>query len=66
MSTRFDCNLCGNPQVLPIEREDLIAWSKSGLFVQDYFPHLSPNDREMIMTGTCGRCFDDLFPVSEV
>jgi hypothetical protein len=35
---------------LPITPEQLAKW-KAGAFVQDAFPHLSPEDREWFLTG---------------
>ena len=35
---------------LPITPEQLAKW-KAGAFVQDAFPHLSPEDRECFLTG---------------
>jgi hypothetical protein len=29
--------------------------------IQDHFPHLTDDERELIISGTCGSCFDDMF-----
>lgn len=35
---------------------------KGGKFIQDAFPKLDANQREMILTGTCQTAWDELFP----
>lgn len=32
-----------------------------GAFVQDAFPYLSEGDRELLISGICGECFDNMF-----
>jgi len=29
--------------------------------MQNCFPYLNVNDRELFMSGMCGKCFDDLY-----
>lgn len=29
--------------------------------IQDIFPELSPDKRELFISGLCGKCFDELF-----
>ena len=33
----------------------------AGALIQDAFPHLSADDREILISGTCGACFDKMF-----
>lgn len=35
---------------LPVTREMLIQWER-GFLIQDAMPHLSPDEREFLMTG---------------
>ena len=32
-----------------------------GAHVQDAFPELSSDDREMLISGTCPKCWDEIF-----
>lgn len=36
---------------IPITEDELNAWLESNAFVQDFFPRLSANDREFLITG---------------
>jgi len=38
---------------------------KSGKFIQDAFPNMDPNHREMLITGTCQEAWDEMFPEEE-
>lgn len=37
------------------------AW-RSGELIQDAMPEVSADDRELLISGTCGKCFDEMFP----
>ena len=37
------------------------AW-RSGELIQDALPEVSADDRELLLSGTCGPCFDKFFP----
>lgn len=45
---------------LPITQEQLDAW-RSGMLIQQAFPHLSAGDREFILTGISDDEWDELF-----
>lgn len=35
-------------------------WER-GAYIQDAFPRLSPEDREILISGTCPKCWDKIF-----
>ena len=39
-----------------------VANSENGALIQDAMPYLSADDRELLISGTCGACFDKMFP----
>ena len=45
---------------LPITKEQWAAFQR-GALVQDAFPHLSPDEREFIITGIIKKEWDDTF-----
>jgi len=65
MSNIFDlmktCHECGETQVINVNIDDLDAWRK-GEFIQNTFPYLDADERENMISGVCGKCFDSLFP----
>jgi hypothetical protein len=61
---RFVCRICDDEKLLDVTIEQLKAW-RNGMLIQDAMPHLSPGDRELLISGICGSCFDELFPKEE-
>lgn len=54
------CMLCGKPSVLMMEASGcrkLLA----GEFIQDAFPDMSVNDRELFISGTHPECWDAIY-----
>ena len=55
------CPLCNEEVVLPgLSPWQLDIWI-SGEKIQDAFPQLSPEDREILISGTHPACFDRAF-----
>jgi len=45
-----------------IDPQDFFDWHNGEGFIQDLMPYLSTGERELLISGTCGRCFDEMFP----
>ena len=58
------CSVCGNQSILDVVHEDYDKWA-AGAFVQDAFPYLSADQRELLITGTHPECWDQLFGSDE-
>ena len=56
----FTCSECGQSSRLQLDRGALERW-KGGELIQRAFPDLSADDRELMISGLCGACFDLLF-----
>jgi hypothetical protein len=61
------CPLCGKPSMVEnIPEEPFDAWwldgHRNGPFIQNALPTLSSGDREVLISGTHNKCFDDMFP----
>lgn len=52
--------MCGTTKYVVVRTKDAIDWEK-GKHIQDAFPYLSANDREALITGYCGPCWDREF-----
>jgi hypothetical protein len=42
-------------------REDMVSWLSGSGYIQDIMDYLTPAERELLISGTCGKCFDTLF-----
>ena len=55
------CNHCSYAENILVCGQDFDDWV-DGELTQNAFPYLSDDQRELIMTSTCGKCFDEMFP----
>jgi hypothetical protein len=58
------CIGCGNRQMLILEA-DKVERYYAGAHVQDIWPELDADTRELIMTGTCPECWNKFFDDKE-
>ena len=58
------CVYCGRQFVLTFDKSDMYDWIHGYFAIQDALHYLSINERELLMSGTCGDCFDKMFPPS--
>ena len=61
---KLNCTMCGDEHTLRIAPADIIGW-RNGAYIQDAMPYLSPAERELLISATCGDCFDSLFGEEE-
>jgi hypothetical protein len=59
------CHHCKVKHVLAVEAPDWEKWLKGRSFTQDVFPYLTAAERELLISGYCGDCWNLLFPESE-
>lgn len=52
-----DCPFCGKGCVTVVPAQGLWDW-EHGKFAQQAFPDLTATEREQVMTGTHGECWD--------
>lgn len=58
------CTECKKGFSIEVELNDFAKW-QSGKHIQHTFPYLSPGERELLISGICGECFDKLFDNNE-
>ena len=54
------CRQCKVSVELFVNITDMADW-KLGKYIQDAMPYLSADERELLISGTCGACFDKMF-----
>ena len=57
----IDCDVCKRTYEIVVPVEGLEKWH-NGALIQDALPTLSVDQRELLISGTCGKCFDKMFP----
>ena len=62
--TRFTytCMMCGQPCEIDIPKDKAEIWlGPAPPFVQNLFPDMSASEREILISGSHGKCFDEAF-----
>ena len=55
-----ECPFCGKESYVTVFADDFEAWQAGGL-VQDCFPYLSADEREILVSGICPTCWEQMF-----
>jgi len=58
------CSVCGNSSEIQVVESDLKRW-QGGEHVQNVFPWMSADDRELLISGTHPACWDDMWREDE-
>jgi hypothetical protein len=59
-----NCGGCGTFHDIVVEEIDYVKW-RHGTRIQNAFPYLSLDLRELLISGICGDCYDKMFELSE-
>lgn len=54
------CKWCEKSHELEVRKSGLNRWKK-GELIQDVLPELSADERELLISRTCGKCWDAMF-----
>lgn len=58
-----DCVVCGRiHEPVILDAEKYYRWKEDRECVQDVFPEMTKEQREILISGTCPECWDVLFP----
>ena len=64
-----NCAECGDLQTLEMVHEHYLEYVNTPVAqrrpIQDIFPELDSDDRELLISGTCPVCWDELFKFSD-
>lgn len=55
-----ECRTCDYTAEIPVTNKQMDRY-KGGELIQNVLPHVSPGDRELLISGICGNCFDNMF-----
>jgi len=64
MTVRVGCRMCGETKDLEVVPQDWVDW-QDGKLVQDALPYIDYRDRELLISGTCRKCWSDMFEWKE-
>jgi hypothetical protein len=58
------CPFCGHANEIAVNEADYWDW-QDGALIQNAFPYLSAEEREMLISGACPACWDAMFSDEE-
>lgn len=56
------CPKCLKDWTVVVDFKNYAAFKKGNLLAQEAFPELSASERELLITGICEKCWNDIFP----
>jgi len=59
------CDHCGKLYVMHVNKDDLNDFFRNEKMCIEAMPYLEPGERELLLSKTCGDCFDKLFGTGE-
>lgn len=61
------CVICNQIKTVTVLKEDAIEYlnPQREMPIQNIFPYLSPEQRELLISHICPECWNDLFPPEE-
>ena len=60
------CMICGRAEAIYVNNEDWDTYnSPNRPLIQDIFPYLTPEERDLIKLHICGKCYENMFSGDE-
>jgi len=56
----YNCIFCGNTEEIIVKEKDYEAYLRGEGHIQEIFPYLTADQREIMISGICGKCFDGI------
>ncbi len=56
------CAMCAQDITVYVKPDDWHRFVDGESFIQEIFPYLTPDQRELLLNGFCGPCFDKFCP----
>jgi len=60
-----DCKYCSKSYVIKANKDDMDSWLNGEGYIQDILAYLSAADRELLISGTCDDCWNNMFGSDE-
>ena len=55
------CEVCHTTYKIRVVESDYKLWQAGRMLIQDALPELTDDERELLLSGVCGTCFDRIF-----
>jgi len=64
VTLKVKCQYCNIEHEVTVDQDDLNEYFEGGL-AQRCFPYLNGDQRELLISRTCGKCWDKIFETME-
>ena len=64
ISMDIECIRCKKVTSLSVNPDDYHRWQQ-GELIQNAMPYLSADEREILISGICGKCYDAIYETME-
>lgn len=64
ISVYIQCRSCKERYPITARQAHLVAW-KAGALIQNVLSYLNTDERELLISQTCSKCFDDMYPIDD-
>lgn len=61
MTISKNCVECKCLVEFDVKAEDYDLWKEGGELIQEALWYVTPDNREMLISGICGKCWNELF-----
>lgn len=61
----INCRICDNVHTVYVNTRDYKDWADGKGLIQDIFDYLSSNERELLLSNICGKCFDEMIETQD-
>lgn len=58
----IQCRVCGKKYDITFDDKDMNRYLFKAANIQNAFPYLTDDERELILSGICGHCYDEMWP----
>ena len=65
LTLTITCILCGEDKIIKLTNKEYIDYFMNNMKIQYAMPNQPADIRELCISGTCGKCFDELFKEEE-
>lgn len=55
------CNMCKKHFIIKVPTGGFYSWIIEDNLIQNALPDVSPEERELLISGICGNCYNELF-----
>lgn len=61
ISLNIKCNCCGENNGIKVRLRDYSSWKYNGLSINQAFPYLKDEDKDLLLTGICSDCLTNTY-----